>query len=909
MFNFRYKIIFLISAIFVLSGLFFVLPAFSQTSQNVNVIMTVPDSGTTPPPVDNLPTISSVSTSTSYATVIVGWSASDDVGISTSSFVYGLDTSYGSSGSITGSYQIFLSSLTTDTIYYFRISVTDTGSHTTQYAGYFKTLSLISLPDATPPVISSIQVVVGITTTTINWATNEQADGQVNYGLTNAYGSTVNDSNLSLSHNLLLFNLLPNTTYHYRIISTDGSSNSGSTNDAVFTTAKDNTAPPNVSNLSLTTTTNSIITNWVNPSLVTVPDFSGVKVLRKIGFQSANFNDGTTIYTGGGQTYTDTNVIVGTTYFYTVFSYDTSNNYSTGIYISGNLASSIIPPVTNEICNNNIDDDSDGSIDCNDPDCGNAVNCQIQPQAENCSNGIDDDGDGLVDCDDNDCVNISSCKTTPPSPKIENCSNGIDDDGDGLVDCSDSDCFGFSGCSSEPLVGGSTPACQDRVDNDDDGLIDYPNDPGCDNASDSDEYNPKLSTVPGFAKLDINSVSFLAGNNQIILIPINSIVRSLAGSGLTVLVNKGKLPSQPVSIVFKIDGKDQHQLILNSSTGNYYTNLSFPNVGEHQAYLEIDYGASQFDSIAFKLIGEELGDVFDDQGKRLDGVEIILYDKNGLMLKMEQYNQINPIKTNVNGSFGWLVPNGQYYLKARKDGYYDRVTPVFSVLNHVINSKINLIVKPIKLTEVSVKGVTQFLTSQTKAISKLTVQKVEDISHAVQQVADNPDIEKVTERIVAPATIGVVAIAITPFLTWADILPLLRLLFLQPLMLLGWRRRKKWGVVYNALNKLPVDLAIIRLINHKTGKLVQSKVTDKLGRYVFIADPGQYCIEARKSNLIFPSVLLANFIKDGHKIDIYHGETINVTEKRAIITANVPMDPVGDYKKPKRLVWQRVSRA
>lgn len=50
---------------------------------------------------------------------------------------------------------------------------------------------------------------------------------------------------------------------------------------------------------------------------------------------------------------------------------------------------------------------------------------------EDCYNGIDDDGDGLVDCDDPDC----DC--------TEICDNGIDDDGDGLVDAEDPDCCWF----------------------------------------------------------------------------------------------------------------------------------------------------------------------------------------------------------------------------------------------------------------------------------------------------------------------------------------------------------------------------------------------------------------------------------------------------------------------------------
>lgn len=58
-----------------------------------------------------------------------------------------------------------------------------------------------------------------------------------------------------------------------------------------------------------------------------------------------------------------------------------------------------------EICDNGIDDDGDGLVDCADPDCcGTCGTC-----GEVCDNGIDDDGDGLVDGEDDDCINQSPC--------------------------------------------------------------------------------------------------------------------------------------------------------------------------------------------------------------------------------------------------------------------------------------------------------------------------------------------------------------------------------------------------------------------------------------------------------------------------------------------------------------------
>ncbi len=86
-----------------------------------------------------------------------------------------------------------------------------------------------------------------------------------------------------------------------------------------------------------------------------------------------------------------------------------------------------LPPFETN-CENGIDDDGDGLIDCDDPDCLNSNICIV----EICNNGIDDDQDGFVDCADVECQQITSC--------IEICDNGIDDNGDGLIDNEDPQC-------------------------------------------------------------------------------------------------------------------------------------------------------------------------------------------------------------------------------------------------------------------------------------------------------------------------------------------------------------------------------------------------------------------------------------------------------------------------------------
>ncbi len=57
-----------------------------------------------------------------------------------------------------------------------------------------------------------------------------------------------------------------------------------------------------------------------------------------------------------------------------------------------------------------------------------------------CDDGIDNDGDGLVDCGDPDCEGVDPCG---PEDTLERCSDGIDNDGNGLIDCGDPSCASF----------------------------------------------------------------------------------------------------------------------------------------------------------------------------------------------------------------------------------------------------------------------------------------------------------------------------------------------------------------------------------------------------------------------------------------------------------------------------------
>jgi len=133
-----------------------------------------------------------------------------------------------------------------------------------------------------------------------------------------------------------------------------------------------------------------------------------------------------------------------------------------------------------EKCDNGIDDDSNGVMDCFDPVCAYAPKCSdfcydnvsywtrymycqqgdrceqhITCQDELCFNGIDDNNDGFTDCADPLCESEPGC--------LEDCSNGLDDNANGLTDCEDDACaseqYCQTPCSMATIYADSPESC------------------------------------------------------------------------------------------------------------------------------------------------------------------------------------------------------------------------------------------------------------------------------------------------------------------------------------------------------------------------------------------------------------------------------------------------------------------
>jgi hypothetical protein len=172
---------------------------------------------------------------------------------------------------------------------------------------------------------------------------------------------------------------------------------------------------------------------------------------------------------------------------------------------------------------------------------------------------------------------------------------------------------------------------------------------------------------------------------------------------------------------------------------------------------------------------------------------------------------------------------------------------------------------------------------------------IDVFKNSINTVFNDPNVEQASQNVVTPILITAAAVNTLPavIILTLYLLPYLHLIFLEPLLAFFRKKRKKWGIVYNSLTKLPVDLALVRLYNKSNNQLVQTKVTDREGRYIMIAkEPGKYYLSVTKPGYLSPSRYLMGETQDTKYIDLYHGEAIEVTEKDAVLTANIPLDPV-----------------
>lgn len=583
------------------------------------------------------------------------------------------------------------------------------------------------------------------------------------------------------------------------------------------------------------------------------------------------------------------------------------------------------------VCGNNIVENGEACDDGNIID-GDGCNNQCVIEQAVCGNNIVENGEA---CDDGNVANGDRCDNqcqieVPPAV----CGNAQVEQGE---QCDDGNIANGDGCDNQCQVEVPAAICGngqvEQGEQCDDGNLN--NGDGCNAFCAVEQQVPPPVQPPGPGpavvgnggggdidreEIQLNKVLFWVAQRSVQVFPDDARqVKSLLGDVMTIALPAVAIPHQGVRRLILQTGGQSYAMTFNAADGRYYADVPLREAGVFEARVLVSYDDGTQDSVDFRILALAPGTVSNKEGDRIDGAEIQLFNAQDQLVDMVQFGQQNPVVTGANGTYGFVVPNGNYKLVIEKEGYRTKETFSFRVDQHVINRQIELIKEAKNIEEAlaelgddannveKVAVVAEVVTEQVVEQAQVVAEAVVDVVKKVDEVADDPAVEAAVEEVVAPTAVGVSAAIVVPSL-WSTMIPFLRYLFLQPLLLLGRKKRREWGTVYNSLTKLPIDLAVVRLVDAKNNRIKQSRVTDMNGRYLFIAEPGEYKIEVTKQGFVFPTSTLKGVTEDGDFIDLYHGESIAVEASGSNITPNIPIDPPGAEKTPKRVTWEKRLR-
>jgi len=681
------------------------------------------------------------------------------------------------------------------------------------------------------------------------------------------------------------------TPYCYRAFVYDGRPNysSGVRAEAVPEVVTDLIPPGQVTGLAAIPGDSQVRLTWINPS---DPDWVATRVVRKAGGDPTGPTDGLIIYEGIGDSALDTfDIVNGTTYHYAAFSFDAAPNYSAPSLASAKPDAGLPEPPPPSCT------DTDGGPNYNVPGtvidgAGSYNDHCADPRTilENYCEGGRDRAEEHV-CGDGFKCFAAACVSDSYIPERTVCGDGFCQAHEDSTNC-------FADCPVMPPLPAVVP--ENKVI---DSSREWPN-------GIIPESRLRFYAASGKVKLRL-----AAGN----------VLNALPAMALTVVVPDEALTARPTS---KVTVNYQDAAYQMRPVHSFDTSIQTPPAaGDLPLQVVLDYadGTSEVYNVTLRTNAHSRVFEIDKSGNQIpvEDARVSLFDEhepgNFGLWEGATFGQLNPHFTGPSGTFGFVVEPGVYRLRAEKDGYVTKETLSLPIINENIVSRDLLLIKipPVPL----IPKIQQILATTEPAFQKAAevVQAVSDEAsyqtavavENVKEFIENPYVKQGTETTVVPIATVVAVANVASYgaatATGAPYLMYLYSLITHPFMLIARRRRRKWGVVFDSLSRLPVDLAIVRLLDGATGRVLRTAVTDKDGRYVFIVQPGQYKLSVAKPGYVFPTAFLKSQTEAVTYVDLYHAEVLKV-EKESSLTLNIPIDPVGKDRTPNQIVAAGIAR-
>lgn len=199
--------------------------------------------------------------------------------------------------------------------------------------------------DTAAPVIQnfSFESITAVSAKVL-WKTTELSACQLFLGETEEYEkeSFSEDSFLS-DHSVFLDNLSAGKDYYFKIICLDTNKNKSEIKNKFSSLPLPDTMPPvNVSDFEAEAGDAEITLSWQNPEDA---DFQSVKLFRSESFFPKNPEEGKLIYEGKKISFIDSSLNNDKKYYYTIFAFDFSGNFSSGAVVSA-VPKKIIHPIS-----------------------------------------------------------------------------------------------------------------------------------------------------------------------------------------------------------------------------------------------------------------------------------------------------------------------------------------------------------------------------------------------------------------------------------------------------------------------------------------------------------------------------------------------------------------------------------
>jgi len=768
--------------------------------------------------------------------------------------------------------------------------------------------------DTTAPVISGVTV-SGITTSqaTISWTTSEMATSAVDYGATASFGTTVSSPyTFVTSHSMTLTGLSEGQMYYFRVRSSDNSHNEGTSSTLTFTTL-DITAPVITNIEVIDITIHSARVTWTTNEEATSLVSYGITTSYGAISSSGSFVTLHSILLSGLED--------GTTYHFFVQSADASGNTIT----SGDQTfrtDTDNPPA-------NV---SDLTITAGDRQL---TLSWINPSDEDLAGirGIMCTDGYPTSYDDADCTRIfDGLLTSFVASGLVNGTTyyfGVFAYDEALQFSSGALGSGIPSASEpelpsdeEPPVeeppgeeqpGEELPGEEEPPADDDQGEEQPPSDTTDGTSTCGDGVcagDETLASCPIDCGEDVlpqpgdttepleeeGNMRFLVAEDTLALSTNDSGVVELLPRTLLHLVFIPDHFEEGLTMLFTLDdqiyllapaGPEEGIVLFEAEIMTPTTSQVFPlsliiTSGDERTWTQTYLVEIEGDGYAFEI----------KEGKEviLGDTVFTLYEEDGTVWDGSPFSQWNPFSSDATGLYAWYVPDGRYVVRTTHEGYEVAQSAWVTVTN-------NIVAVPVQMSPIPVTPLIQGQTILGGGLSLLS-DVLPGLGQTQQTIQDLPGVGMAI-NISVPVLAVNAGIGVALLGSAFNLLPFLQYLFTSPFLLFGRRKREKYGVVYHAYRKTPIDLAVVRLYRFAgktqegvfSGKLVKSCVTNKEGKYAFFASPGKYYLTVSKAGYTFPTHYLANEKTDGNFLDVYHGEEIEVTSEHALLTPNIPLDP------------------